>query len=128
MVKGRKEGTVVSVVGMGGQGKTTLVKKVFDSKDVIGHLDYHSGAYEGLGLYFQDGGIQRLKELYVGFSMELRYIIIDEGALPYLKKLQLGSIPRLENVPTGIQHIEKLEVLHIWLMPIESVQRIYTEY
>lgn len=91
-------------------------------------LSIDSGAYEGLGLYFQDGGIQRLKELYVGFSMELRYIIIDEGALPYLKKLQLGSIPRLENVPTGIQHIEKLEVLHIWLMPIESVQRIYTEY
>ena len=41
MVKGREERTVVSVVGMGAQGKTTLAKKVCDSKDIIRHFHCH---------------------------------------------------------------------------------------
>ncbi|MCH79984.1 disease resistance protein [Trifolium medium] len=84
-------------------------------------------AYDGLGLYFQDGGFQKLQELYVENSDELRNIIIDKGALPSLKKLHLHENRRLENIPTGIQHLEKLEDLYISYMSDEFVQNISTD-
>ncbi|XP_058782219.1 disease resistance protein RPM1-like [Vicia villosa] len=70
-------------------------------------------AYDGLCLHFEDGGFQKLKELYVETADELRDIIIDKGALPSLKKLRLYDLYKLKTIPTGIQHLEKLEFLYI---------------
>ncbi|XP_027343740.1 disease resistance protein RPM1-like [Abrus precatorius] len=42
LVEGPKERTVISVVGMGGQGKTTLANRVFNNQKVIRHFHFHA--------------------------------------------------------------------------------------
>nr|KYP31982.1 Disease resistance protein RPM1 [Cajanus cajan] len=74
-------------------------------------------AYVGETLYFEDGGFRKLKDLELKYLNKLNYIFIERGALQTLKKLGLKKIPQLRKVPSGIQHLEKLEVLHIEDMP-----------
>ncbi|KAH1266271.1 Disease resistance protein RPM1 [Glycine max] len=69
-----------------------------------------SMSYEGKNLYFQDGGIQQLKELRLKYLYNLDSIVIYKGALHSLRKLQFREIPQLNTVPLGIQHLKKLEV------------------
>ncbi|KAI5409156.1 hypothetical protein KIW84_054821 [Lathyrus oleraceus] len=85
------------------------------------------GSCVGLQLHSEDGWFQKLKEEYVGYADELRDIIIDKGALSSLKKLELLLLRGLKNIPTGIKHLEKLEVLHIQSMQLESVQPLSIE-
>ncbi|RHN80535.1 putative leucine-rich repeat domain, L domain-containing protein [Medicago truncatula] len=79
-------------------------------------LSIISNAYEGESLHFHDGGCQNLKELYIGDLRNMNSIVIDKGALHSLKKFELFGMPNL--VPSGIQHLEKLEVLNFWAVPL----------
>jgi len=65
-----------------------------------------------------------LKELHLADFNELSHILIDEGALGSLEKLNLGYIPQLMMLPTGIKHLKKLEVLHLDDMSEELKQSI----
>ncbi|CAJ2639964.1 unnamed protein product [Trifolium pratense] len=76
-------------------------------------LSLRENAYEAETLHFQHGWFENLKHLYLEDLENLNYIIIDEGALCSLKKLQLTFIRHLKTLPTGIQHLKKLEVLNI---------------
>ncbi|KEH33974.1 NB-ARC domain disease resistance protein [Medicago truncatula] len=83
--------------------------------------------YKGLHLHFQDGWFQKLKELRVDHSYKLREIIIDKGSMPSLKTLSLMRLFNLKNIPTGIQHLEKLEELWIAGVDDEFGERSSTE-
>ncbi|RHN67246.1 putative P-loop containing nucleoside triphosphate hydrolase, leucine-rich repeat domain, L [Medicago truncatula] len=83
MVQGREERTVVSVVGMGGQGKTTLAKKVFDSKDIIGHFHFRvwitvSQSYDVEGL-LRDMLLKIYKQ--IGDNPTQNFYQMDRGSL-----------------------------------------------
>jgi disease resistance protein RPM1 len=87
---------------------------------LILYLQYKT--YEGLHLHVEAGGFQKLKELHVIELTELQDIIIDKGALPSLKKLGLGGLPKMKHIPTGIKHLEKLEDIYISHMQVELVK------
>jgi disease resistance protein RPM1 len=68
---------------------------------------------ERLQFHFQDGWFKSLKELVITNLICLDCILIDEGALPSLETLELYSIPKLDELPIGIQHLKKLKDLRI---------------
>ncbi|OIW21386.1 hypothetical protein TanjilG_02531 [Lupinus angustifolius] len=72
-----------------------------------------SSAYRGETLHFQNGGFQKLKRLVLKSLSSLNSIHINEGALPLLKELVLKHIPELSKIPSGINHLNKLEVFDI---------------
>ncbi|KEH33990.1 NB-ARC domain disease resistance protein [Medicago truncatula] len=75
-------------------------------------------------LHFEDGWFMNLKNLAIFDFFKLSHILIDEGALGSLRKLTLKAIPELMMLPTGIQHLHKLEVLCLHLMSYELKQSI----
>ncbi|WJX37529.1 hypothetical protein P8452_25286 [Trifolium repens] len=78
-------------------------------------------AYAGETLHFQNEWFKNLKELHLNDMYKLKDILIDQGALPSLKKFHICSFTglRLEKIPTGIQHLKKLEDLSITYVSAE---------
>ncbi|PNY13941.1 NBS-containing resistance-like protein, partial [Trifolium pratense] len=110
--------------------KSRLTKDPLKSLNCLQHLlslNIGNDSYEGSCLHFEDGWFQKLKKLNVSCISELREVIIDKGALPSLKELSFGVLWRLKNIPTDIQHLEKLEELHFSYMADEFLDNISTE-
>ena len=50
--------------------------------------------------------------------------IVQEGALPRLRVLQIRSCSRLHNLPDGLQHVKTLQELILSNMPTKFTERI----
>ena len=85
---------------------------------------YIHTAYEGEILHFEEGGFQKLKELKLALLDGVKSIHIEKGALPLLQIFRFGGIPQLKEVPSGIRHLEQLQILQIFAMPDEFNQSI----
>ncbi|KAK4575634.1 hypothetical protein RGQ29_026553 [Quercus rubra] len=66
LVGGSPNRTVVSVVGMGGLGKTTLAKKVYDNQMVKGHFDCHAWISVSQSYKIEDLLRNIIKQFYEG--------------------------------------------------------------
>ncbi|XP_027081708.2 disease resistance protein RPM1-like [Coffea arabica] len=69
------------------------------------------GSYQGEGLCFKTGGFLMLKRLHLKRMEGLRWMRVEEGALPRLETLFLQQLPLLEELPLGIQHLSHLQRL-----------------
>ncbi|CAN6709721.1 unnamed protein product [Malus baccata var. baccata] len=81
-------------------------------------LGFSYNAYDGVQLHFE-GGFKELRVLKLKHSPRLNSLIIDNGAMPLLRELQIGPSPQLKEVPSGIQHLRNLSFLRFVDMPKE---------
>ncbi|KAL3497667.1 hypothetical protein ACH5RR_040399 [Cinchona calisaya] len=86
-----------------------------------------SQAYQGEGLFFNAGGFLKLKELYLRDLIGLRWMRVEEGAMPRLEKLTLEEIPLLVELPLGIQHLKQLQKLELVDMSSQLENKLESE-
>lgn len=79
---------------------------------------YHD-AYYGEKMHFEQGAFPKLKVLNLCDLSKLNSIVIEEGALCNLEKFAIGPCPQLKEVPSGFQHLRKLERLLFVQIPAQ---------
>ncbi|CDP10113.1 unnamed protein product [Coffea canephora] len=82
------------------------------------------GSYQGEGLCFKVGGFLKLKRLHLKSMEGLRWMRVEEGALPHLQRLILEKLPLLEELPLGIQHLSHLQQLFLYEMSSQMMEKM----
>ncbi|KDP40943.1 hypothetical protein JCGZ_24942 [Jatropha curcas] len=83
--------------------------------------------YDGEALVFEANGFKKMKFLSLNKLDRLNEIIIRQGALPCLEKLIVQSCQVLRTLPSGIEHLMKLQVLEFVNMPIELIMTLHPD-
>ncbi|XP_027180703.1 disease resistance protein RPM1-like isoform X3 [Coffea eugenioides] len=82
------------------------------------------GSYQGEGLCFKAGGFLNLKWLHLKRMEGLRWMRVEEGALPRLQNLILERLPLLEELPLGIQQLSQLQRLTLYEMSSQLREKL----
>ncbi|XP_057478401.1 disease resistance protein PIK6-NP-like [Actinidia eriantha] len=87
------------------------------------HLEIFT-AYDGEELCFKAGAFQNLETLWLCLLQELIWVRVEAGSMPRLKKLSLEKCKLMEDIPSGIEHLTNLEMLHLADMPYSLISRL----
>nr|XP_027081859.1 disease resistance protein RPM1-like [Coffea arabica] len=89
----------------------------------LGEINF-CGSYQGEGLCFKTGGFLMLKMMHLKRMEGLRWMRVEEGALPRLQKLFLQQLPLLEELPSGIQYLSHLQLLGLYEMSSQLREKL----
>ncbi|KAL3738646.1 hypothetical protein ACJRO7_020084 [Eucalyptus globulus] len=81
-------------------------------------------AYEGTKLRFNANNFMKLQILVLGPFERLERVEVEKGSMPCLEDLTMESCKLMEKLPSGIDHLENLEVLKFIDMPDELVKKL----
>ncbi|KAL3534616.1 hypothetical protein ACH5RR_003077 [Cinchona calisaya] len=81
-------------------------------------------AYEGKQLCFKAGGFQKLKKLDLARLQQLKWVRVEKDALPCLQCLLVGDCKQVNELPWGMQNLNKLQQLGFFNMGNELVMKL----
>ncbi|GMN64480.1 hypothetical protein TIFTF001_033552 [Ficus carica] len=84
---------------------------VLQTMRYLSELSIRYNAYVGEQLRFKVGVFPKLKRLYLIDLKKLRSLIVEKTALAELEELHIGQCPQMSEVPTGLEHLQKLKTL-----------------
>ncbi|CAA3005632.1 disease resistance RPM1-like [Olea europaea subsp. europaea] len=83
--------------------------------------------YVGEELCFKAGKFQSLKRLCLDTFESLKQVIIEEGAMPKLKRIKIQRCQYLKSVPSGIECLDKMKVLKLYYMSPQFIEKLTVE-
>ncbi|XP_027156799.1 disease resistance protein RPM1-like [Coffea eugenioides] len=81
-------------------------------------------AYEGETLCFEVGGFQKLQRLELGQLTRLKWVRVEEESMPSLRIMRLGDCKLMQELPSGIQNLTRLESLGFYEMSNELMHKV----
>ncbi|XP_028083105.1 disease resistance protein RPM1-like [Camellia sinensis] len=81
-------------------------------------------AYEREGLCFKAGKFQSLKQLGLTSLEGLRWVTVEESAMPRLENLLIADCKLVEELPFGIEHLSNLKHLELVDLSDELVSKL----
>ncbi|KAK9209950.1 hypothetical protein WN944_002319 [Citrus x changshan-huyou] len=70
-----------------------------------------TGTYDYELFHFEAGWFPKLQKLPLWDFVAVKSVIIEKGAMPDIRELEIGPCPLLMEIPSGIEHLRNLKLL-----------------